>query len=505
MLKISYICYCTKQQYFNDMKILLTGANGYIGKRLIPTLLKHGHEIICCVRDKDRFIYKDTNHPKLKIVEINFLEEVPLDAPKEFDIAYYLIHSMSAKIDEFDELEAIAAKNFLTYIESTKAHQIIYLSGLINSEKPLSKHLQSRYNVEKLLNSGHIPVTTLRAGIIVGSGSASFEIIRDLVEKMPVMITPQWVLTECQPIAIRDVVRYLIGVVDNEECMRKSFDIGGPEILTYKDMLLQYARVRKLKRRIWILKLITPRFSSYWLYFITSTSYKLAVNLVNSMKIDVVCSENNIRKIFDFKMISYKKAIELAFQRIEQQIVLSSWKDAFISSLTEDSLSDFVEVPSYGCYHNIQKVYFERPVADVRENLWSIGGDRGWYYANWAWKFRGAIDRIFGGVGLRRGRTNPDKINAGDALDFWRVIVADKERSKLLLFAEMKVPGEAWLEFRILKDNKGNYLRQKATFRPSGIGGRLYWFLLLPIHFFIFRHMAQQVTCYGCPDKNRRN
>jgi len=476
------------------MRILLTGANGYIGKRLIPSLLSNGHEVICCVRDKDRFVYKDKNHPQLKVVEINFLNEVPDDAPRDFEIAYFLIHSMSAKIDDFVTLELQAARNFMSYMMSTKVRQIIYLSGLMNTEIKLSKHLQSRLNIEILMRKFPIPVTILRAGIIVGSGSASFEIIRDLVEKMPIMITPQWVLTRCQPIAIRDVISYLIGVVDKPECKGKTFDIGGPEILTYKDMLTQYAEVRKLKRRIWIWKIITPRFSSSWLYFITSTSYNLAVNLVNSMRIDVVCGENNIRSIFKSEMISYKHAIELAFQKIEQQVVISSWKDAFISSSIQESLSDFVEVPRFGCYEDVQKVYFERPYEEIMHNIWSIGGSRGWYYANWTWKIRGLIDRMIGGVGVRRGRTNLDKINAGDALDFWRVIVADQKRRMLLLFAEMIVPGEAWLEFRIFEENGRTYLRQKATFRPSGIGGRLYWYLLLPIHYFIFRYMAINIT-----------
>jgi uncharacterized protein YbjT (DUF2867 family) len=475
------------------MKILLTGANGYIGKRLLPVLLEHNHEVICCVRDTQRF-HSPTDHPNIKLLQIDFLKEEDNPGfPENIDVAFYLIHSMSANIDNFEALEIQSAKMFSRLISKTSAKQIIYLSGIDNNPE-LSKHLKSRKMVENELRKFHVPLTVLKAGIIVGSGSASFEIIRDLVEKLPVMITPRWLNSLCQPIAIRNVIDYLTGVMLHPETYGKSFEIGGPEILTYKDMLMQYAGERKLRRWIFTLPVMTPRLSSYWLFFITSTSYKLAVNLVNSMKIDVTCKEDRIRQILPIHLISYREAIQRAFGKIEQNLILSSWKDALISSSSEPNLQKYMQVPSYGCYKDRRKIIITGNVEDVLNRLWSIGGKNGWFYANSLWKIRGYIDKIAGGTGLRRGRTSPDEINTGDALDFWRVLLADKARKRLLLYAEMKLPGEAWLEFRIEHQNAYWCLFQEATFRPRGIAGRIYWYSVLPFHYFIFEGMARRIA-----------
>ncbi|MEO5945321.1 MAG: NAD(P)H-binding protein, partial [Chitinophagaceae bacterium] len=270
------------------MNILLTGANGYIGERLIPVLLEQGHTLYCCVRNKSRFIASHSDE-RLIPIEIDFEKPAPdIKLPVQIDVAYYLIHSMSNNTSDFDETEAACARNFITLINDTKARQVIYMSGIVNADK-LSKHLNSRLQVEKILEKGKVPLTVLRAAIIVGSGSASFEIIRDLVEKLPVMVTPKWLNTKCQPIAVRNVVQFLTGVLLKENTFHKNFDIGSAEILTYKQMLLQYAAIRRLKRYIYTLPFMTPRLSSYWLYFVTSTSYPLAINLVNSMKVDVIC------------------------------------------------------------------------------------------------------------------------------------------------------------------------------------------------------------------------
>jgi len=355
----------------------------------------------------------------------------------------------------------------------------------------------SRRQVEEILNKSKVPVTVLRAGIIVGSGSASFEIIRDLIEKLPVMITPKWLNTRSQPIAIRDVISFLTGVMLNEECAGKTFDIGGPEILTYKEILSGYAKVRKLKRLIITLPIMTPRLSSYWLYFVTSTSYRLAVNLVNSMKVEIICKDNKLRDILDIETTSYEKAVELAFQKIEQNLVLSSWKDSLITSSADKSLNEFVEVPKFGVFTDSKEIEITGEPERVLSNIWSIGGQRGWYYANFLWRVRGFIDKLAGGVGLRRGRTNTNRISAGDALDFWRVLVADKENRRLLLHAEMKLPGDAWLEFRIISKSDKNILQQTATFRPSGLLGRLYWYFVKPFHFFVFEGMAKNIENYG--------
>lgn len=479
------------------MKILLTGVTGYIGKRLLPVLLEEGHEIVCCVRDKRRFQVPGFQGSKvpgfqgsgLTLIEVDFLKRESLEAiPEDIDAAYYLVHSMSSSIGDFEELEKRSAENFRDRINQTSARQVIYLSGIVNSEE-LSKHLTSRKAVEDTLKSGRYALTTLRAGIIVGSGSASFEIIRDLVEKLPVMIAPRWLNTRSQPIAIRNVIGFLSGVLLKVETFGNSYDIGGPEIMTYKDMLLGFARVRGLRRKIWVVPVMTPKLSSYWLYFITSTSYKLAVNLVDSMKVEIVCSDNDLASILNIELIRYEDAVRMAFDKIEQHEVPSSWTDALSGEKLSAGIGRLIDVPEHGCFRDIRK----RPILDeekVLDRIWSIGGKRGWYYGNWLWKIRGFLDKLIGGVGLRRGRRDDQHLVTGDSLDFWRVIYVDKSEKRLLLFAEMKLPGEAWLEFRI--DN--GELTQTATFRPLGLWGRLYWYSVLPFHGFIFRGMIKNIT-----------
>lgn len=471
------------------MKILLTGTTGYIGQRLIPTLLEDGHEIICCVRDRNRFDFQKYKSDRIKVIEVNFLDEKTLgEIPEDIDAAYYLIHSMSVANEDFEELEKISATNFKERVQQTSARQVIYLSGIVNEEK-LSKHLNSRKLVEEILASGSYHLTTLRAGIILGSGSASFEIIRDLVEKLPFMIAPKWLNTRSQPIAIRNVIEYLKGVLMYEYSFNQSFDIGGPEVLTYKEILLRFAKVRKLNRRIITIPVLTPKLSSYWLYFVTSTSFHLASNLAKSMCIEVVCRENNLKVLLGIKLLTFENAIELAFGKIQNEAVVSSWKDALSSKVLDQGISSLLEVPTFGCYVDKRS----REVEDIERTLnkiWSIGGENGWYHANWLWEFRGFIDKLFGGVGLRRGRKNSTLIFAGDSLDFWRVLYANKEEKRLLLYAEMKLQGEAWLEFEI----RNNILYQTATFRPLGIWGRNYWYSVLPFHGYIFKGMLKELS-----------
>lgn len=479
------------------MKILLTGATGYIGKRLLPVLLEQGHEVVCCVRDKTRFptdgIYQ---HPGISLFEVDFLKAIPsVEAITDIDAAYYLIHSMSSTEGDFEKLESVSATNFVEMVNKTQARQIIYLGGITN-EAELSKHLASRKNVQDILSKSHIPLTTIKAGIIVGSGSASFEIIRDLVEKLPVMITPRWLNTKCQPIAIRNVLEYLSGALLKPETFGQSYDIGGPDILTYKQMLLQFGEVRNLKRYIYTVPVMTPRLSSYWLYFVTSTSYKLAVNLVNSMKVEVVAKDNRLEKLLHVQPITYKEAVKLAFLKIDQNNVVSSWKDSLVSSFRNPSLLEYINVPTDGCFTDIREKLITTDANQVLSNIWSIGGRRGWYYGNWMWNIRGFMDKMAGGVGLRRGRTNANAIYTGDTLDFWRVLVADKVNKRLLLYAEMVLPGEAWLEFKIIEKEDQMVLQQTATFRPRGLLGRLYWYSVLPFHFFVFDGMARNLVRY---------
>jgi uncharacterized protein YbjT (DUF2867 family) len=470
------------------MKILLTGSTGYIAQRLLPVLLENGHEVYCCVRDRGRF--NSQLFPDAKIIEVDFLRKETLESiPADIDAAYYLIHSMSSQGQDFGELEETSALNFKERIETTQAKQVIYLSGIIN-ETELSKHLLSRKNVEEILSSKAYALTTLRAGIIVGSGSASFEIIRDLVEKLPVMITPKWLHTASQPIAIRNVLEFLTGVLLLRESYDQSFDIGGPDVLTYKQMLLRFAAVRGLKRRILVVPVMTPKLSSYWLYFVTSTSYTLAKNLVNSMKVEVICRPNNLAETLNIELIGYDKSIAMAFDKIEQNQVLSSWKDAQTSSALAKGISHYMQVPVNGCFIDKRELQIKDPDY-VLTRIWAIGGKTGWYYGTWLWEIRGFLDKLTGGVGLRRGRKHPQNIYPGDSLDFWRVLLASKEEKRLLLYAEMKLPGEAWLEFCL---DENNVLRQTATFRPLGLLGRLYWYSVLPFHAFIFKGMINNIA-----------
>jgi len=473
------------------MKLLLTGASGYIGKRLLPVLVASGHEVICGVRDINRFALPASLKSRIEVVQIDLLDKASLEnIPKDIDGAFYLVHSMSVSSD-YLTLEKESAINFRNAINQTSAQHVVYLSGIIN-ESELSQHLASRKNVEIELSKGNYNFTTLRAGIIVGSGSASFEIMRDLVEKLPIMVTPKWLNTKCQPIGISDVIEILSKTIFNPKTFNRDFDIGGPDILSYKEMLLKFGQSRNLKRNIFIVPVMTPKLSSYWLYFVTSTSYKLAIALVNSMKIEVICRNDEINKILGIEPISYQLSLERAFSKIERNEVVSSWKDAFISSDFNSNISEYIEVPSFGCFRDVrEKTVSNRD--DCIERIWSIGGDNGWYYGNRLWRFRGFVDKLVGGVGSRRGRTSENSLNAGDALDFWRVLYADKSEGRLLLFAEMKLPGEAWLEFRIVDDK----LIQTVTFRPLGLLGRLYWYCVYPFHVIIFNGLIDRISTNG--------
>lgn len=471
------------------MKILLTGVTGYIAQRLLPVLLENGHQVVCCVRDKNRFNIRKYPTKNLIVIEADFLKPKTLiNIPKNIDFVYYLIHSMSAKTGDFENMEQTCANNFVDCISKTNAKQIIYLSGIVNDNK-LSKHLSSRKNVEDILANANIPLTTLRAGIIVGSGSASFEIIRDLVEKLPIMITPLWIKTRCQPIAIRNVIQFLNGVLGNTQTFNKSYDIGGPNILSYKDMLLRFAKIRGLARHTFVVPVMTPKISSYWLYFVTATSYALAKNLVDSMKVEVICKPNNLAQLLNINLIDYDTSIKLAFDKIEQNQVLSSWKDAQSSDILANGISTYIEVPVNGCFKDVRKLAIKNE-KNVLDKIWAIGGINGWYYGNWLWKLRGFLDQLTGGVGMRRGRRSHTEIAPGEALDFWRVLLANREEKRLLLYAEMRLPGEAWLEFKIFE----NYLIQTATFRPLGVWGRLYWYAVYPFHGFIFNGMINNIV-----------
>lgn len=480
------------------MKILLTGATGYIGRRLLPLLVEEGHEVVCALRDKERLSLNNTERESglISLVECDFLDDkTMLEIPLDIDIAYYLIHSMSASSTEFDKMERGMAENFQAFLRKSLCRQCIYLSGIVNDDE-LSKHLVSRLETEEILKKSGVPITVLRAAIIIGSGSASFEIIRDLTEKLPVMIAPKWLKTRCQPISIRDVLEYLKGVVDINETFDCSFDIGGPDILTYKEMLLEFAKLRGLRRWIISVPFFSPNISSYWLYFVTSTSYTLARSLVSSMKNEVIVKDSNIDKLVKTDKLDYISSLKLAFGRIRQNSVLSSWKDALSSGKITPRYMEYMEVPDKAVFTDHREVLIASENLElVLNRVWSIGGKNGWYYGRLLWKFRGFLDKLVGGVGLRRGRRSATSLVPGDPLDFWRVLVADKKGRRLLLYAEMKLPGEAWLEFRILENDEETYkLCQTATFRPKGVLGRLYWFSILPLHEFVFPGMIKGIA-----------
>jgi uncharacterized protein YbjT (DUF2867 family) len=475
------------------MKILLTGANGYIGTRLLPLLVHDRHEIYVLVRSRSRIEIPEKFQSQVHVIEADLLNPSSLlQIPAEIDAAYYLVHSMSYS-QKFSELEAASAKNFVARLENTQAKQIIYLSGLAN-EDHLSRHLTSRKKVGEILKMGKVPVTILMAGIMIGSGSASFEIIRDLVEKLPIMVAPKWLKKLTQPVAVRDVLSYLMLVLNNPACFAQSFEIGGPDVMSYKDLLLNFAKMRGLKRKIFTVPILTPRLSSYWLFFVTSTSFSLARFLVESLINNVVCKENRIQKLFPKKLLSYEEALQLAFTRIEEDWVPSSWKDSLSGSTLDPDLSHYVQVPRFGILRDRRTTPFSSPIEQVQKRIWALGGDRGWLAMNWAWKFRGFLDKLVGGIGLRRGRTHATRLKVGDALDFWRVLLADEKNRRLLLYAEMKLPGEAWLEFEITPRKRGGILKQTATFRPNGVWGRFYWYSLYPFHALIFRQLAKEIT-----------
>ncbi|MGJ8633286.1 MAG: SDR family oxidoreductase [Luteolibacter sp.] len=479
------------------MKVFVTGANGYIGLRILPVLLDAGHTVKALVRNTARFPSKQfesfLTDGRLELLEGDMLvpERLP-EMPEGMDAAYYLLHSMGAGPD-FERKEKECAENFVSWVSGGGCKRVIYLGGLV-PDGELSPHLRSRETVNRVLRAGPVPATTLRASIIVGSGSASFEMIRDLVEKLPVMITPKWTKTRCQPIAIRNVIGYLTGCLGKPDTVGREFDTGGPEVLTYGKLLEQYANARGLQRWVISVPFLTPRLSAHWLRLVTSTTMSLAQSLIESLTNETVCRESKIDKLIPQKLLTYREAIDTAFVNIAQNRVPSSWIDSLSSGRLNPEFFKSIKVPEHGVLRDRQSVKLVAAREEVIDAVWSVGGKNGWPSMNWAWHVRGIMDRMVGGTGVRRGRRDPKVLFPGDALDFWRVVLADRETdgksARLILSAEMKMPGEAWLDFEITE----NELIQTATMRPRGLFGRLYWYSVLPFHLILFPQMAKRLA-----------
>jgi uncharacterized protein YbjT (DUF2867 family) len=482
----------------SDKPILVTGATGYVGGRLIPALLDAGYTVRAMGRSLEKLACRPWGrHPKMELVKGDVLHRKSLEtALSGCGAAYYLVHSMIAQKHKFVEADRKAAENMVSAAESAGIDRIIYLGGLAEKKDGrLSKHLLSRIEVADILQSGRIPVTDLRAPMILGSGSASFEILRYLVERLPVMITPRWVRSLNQPIAIRNVVNYLVGCLEHDETIGETYDIGGPDVLAYRDLLDIYTQEAKLPKR-WIIPVpvLTPTLSAYWIHRISPVPHSIALPLTEGLSSNAVCSDTRIQSIIPQKLLSPREAIRTALDKVIQEQVDTCWTDA--GDIITPEWAHCGDADWAG--GTILQCGYRARLRATPDEVWlpisRIGGKIGWYYADKLWWLRGLADHLLGGVGLRRGRRHQTELRVGDALDFWRVLdVAPKE--KLLLLAEMKVPGEALLEFKIHPiGNQVTELEMLSRFLPKGLLGILYWYGLYPFHEKVFFGMLKEIA-----------
>ncbi len=473
-------------------KVLLTGSTGYVGGRLLPKLLEGGRAVRCLVRDARRFDRE--RWPDVEVVEGDLLDPATLPAALEgVSAAYYLVHSMAAGERGFAERDILAARNFGNAAKGAGLEKIIYLGGLGRRDGVLSEHLKSRQETGDVLRASGVPVTELRAGVVVGSGSISFELIRYLAERLPVMICPRWVSTRTQPIAIRDLLRYLLACLEEPRVQGEILEVGGRDVLTYGEMLLEYASIRGLQRRILNVPVLTPRLSSLWVDLVTPIPASFARPLIEGLKSEVVVFDHSARDIFpSIQPMSYGEAVRLALDRVGTNLVETTWSGSRSSAF--DRAPDPVRVTSAeGLIIETWEKVVESSPEDAFGIAEGLGGERGWLYGNVLWRMRAVVDRLLGGVGMRRGRRHPDRLRPGDAVDFWRVEVVERNR-RLLLGAEMRLPGRAWLEFEVQPREEGRSLfRMRAIFEPKGLSGFLYWYLLYPAHAPIFSGMAKAI------------
>ncbi|MFZ9878582.1 MAG: SDR family oxidoreductase [Candidatus Nanopelagicaceae bacterium] len=479
-----------------ERRILVTGASGYVGGRLVRALLNEGLQVRVSVRDKNKISGQIwANEVEVAVGNATNFDEMR-SALDGVHTAFYLLHSIGVGA-HFDELEAEMARNFAKAAEASGVKQIVYLGGIANVEKQ-SKHLASRARTGQELSSTSVPVMELRAGIVIGSGSASFEMLRHLTHRLPIMTTPKWVSNRTHPIAIRDVLWYLSSTAKLKEPVNGIFDIGGPEILSYADMMQKFAKCSGLRRR-WIIRVpvLTPKLSSLWIGFVTPVPTRLARPLIGSLINETVADpKKSIEAIIPKPpegLIDVTTAINLALSRTTSNQVETRWSDAAVITAPWQKAQSDPDWAGEITHRDKRDVLTDAPIDCVWKSIEQIGGETGWYGADFLWWARGVLDRIVGGVGLRRGRRDPRHLRIGDGLDFWRVEAIEKEKV-LRLYAEMILPGKAWLEFRIEPEDGKVRITQEATFSPRGLGGQLYWYLVLPLHAFVFPTMLRNIV-----------
>lgn len=476
--------------------VCLTGGTGYVGGRLGPPLLAAGYHVRCLARSVRKLKARDwTNDPRVQCREADLLDIDSLaDRLRGCTAAYYLVHSMQAVGQDYAPRDIELASIFAQAAKRAGVDRIIYLGGLGEMGQDLSEHLASRREVERALESGGVPVTVFRAAMVIGSGSASFEILRYLVERLPIMVTPRWVSTESQPIGIRNVLHYLVRCLDTPKTIGQTLDIGGPDILTYRSLMNIMAESLVLPKR-WIIPVpvLTPRLSSMWIHLVTPVSYRMARPLAEGLRNRVVCRDNRAADLMPQHLLSVKEAINRAVGKIDRDEVETAWSDSGV-------IPGDPEWAGGKVFTDERQIAVHAPADSVFKSVCKVGGGHGYYAADGLWRIRGVIDKMVGGPGLRRGRRHPQRLMVGDALDFWRVAAVEAPR-RLSLIAEMKLPGEATLEFNIKpsdqnpagSDIRHTTLIQTARFKPAGLMGLLYWYTVLPLHHVVFRGMLRGI------------